>query len=106
MGDEISHLTFGSVYKILFLGIWGLFISLGILMLILSVVAPSAFTINGEQSQGIADGLIGLVSSIIAGSFSAAVFALPAAAFIKIFGRFLPLQTIVLERLADYNEFD
>lgn len=90
----VKSVLFGSHFKLVFLAGWATWIVIGLLMLLLSIIAPSALTVNNQVAEGIGDGFVAFALSVVLGGIISALFSAIGCGMLGLIGRFISLGNV------------
>jgi hypothetical protein len=90
----VKSILFGSQFKLVFLTGWAFWIAFGLLMLLLSVIAPSALTVNGQVADGIGDGFVAVVTAVLVGGVASALCSVIGCGVLGFVSKFISLGNI------------
>lgn len=87
----VKSILFGSQFKLVFLTGWAAWFVVGFLMLLLSIIAPSALTVNDQVAEGIGDGVVAFALCVIIGGIISALFSVLGCGLLGLIGKFISL---------------
>lgn len=90
----VKSILFGSHFKLVFIAGWAAWIVIGLLMLLLSIIAPSALTVNDQVAEGIGDGFVAFALSVVVGGVLSALFSVIGCGMLGLIGKFVSLGNI------------
>lgn len=93
----IKSILFGSQFKLVFLTGWAAWVAIGLVMILVSIVVPSALTVNSEAAQGIGDGFVACFIAIVFGGIISALFTVLGCGVLKLVGKLINIGDMSYE---------
>ncbi len=90
----IKSITFGSLFKLIFFAGFFCWFLFGLIGIILSLIAPSALTVNDQAATGLGDGIKFFFICILLGSVLAAFTSVLGALCLKLVSKIINLGNL------------